>query len=138
MTYLVNTDYLADYLKGQRNVAAILEPPLAEGLAMNIVTYAEVYEGIFYGYNRPQHEAGFRNFLKSTPVLGITRPIARRFALIRGQLRATQQGKALVQPKDTYDLFIAATALHHNLTLITRNSKDFDGIPDLKLYEQVA
>src|SRR5713101_9078328 len=135
MTYLVDTDYVADYLKGQRNVATILEPLLLDGLAMSIITFAEVYEGIFYGYNRPQHEAGFRNFLKSTPVLGITRPIARRFALIRGQLRATPKGKALVQPKDTYDLFIATTALHYNLTLITRNIQDYDHIPHLKLYQ---
>jgi tRNA(fMet)-specific endonuclease VapC len=135
MTYLVDTDYVADYLKGQRNVATILEPLLPDGLALSIITFAEVYEGIFYRYNQPQHEAGFRNFLKSTPVLGITRPIARRFAIIRGQLRATSQGKVLVQPKDTYDLFIAATALHYNLTLITRNTQDYDRIPHLKLYQ---
>lgn len=135
MTYLVDTDYVADYLKGQHNVAALLEPLLPEGLAISIVTFAEVYEGIFYGHNRPQHEAGFRNFLKSTPVLGITRPIARRFAIIRGELRAKPQGKTLVQPKDTYDLFIAATAIQYHLTLVTRNIRDYDRIPRLKLYQ---
>jgi tRNA(fMet)-specific endonuclease VapC len=135
MTYLVDTDYVADYLKGQRNVAAILEPLLLEGLAISVVTFAEVYEGIFYGYNRSQHESGFRNFLKSTHVLGVTRPIARQFAILRGQLRGMPQGKVLVQPKDTYDLFIAATAMYHNLTLITRNIRDYDRIPQLKLYQ---
>jgi tRNA(fMet)-specific endonuclease VapC len=134
MTYLVDTDYVADYLKGQRNVAAILEPLLPDGLAISVVTFAEVYEGIFYGYNRTQHEAGFRNFLKSTPVLNIIRPIAQQFAIIRGQLRATPQGKVWVQPKDNYDLFIAATAIYHKLTLITRNIQDYDHIPNLKLY----
>ncbi len=88
---------------------------------MSIITFAEVYKGIFYGHNRTQHETGFRNFLKSTPVLGVTRPIAPQFAILRGQLRARLQGKVLIQPKDTYDLFIAATAKYHNLTLITRN-----------------
>lgn len=135
MTYLVETDYVADYLKGQRNVAAILEPLLPEGLAISIITFAEVYEGIFYGHNRVQHEAGFRSFLTSIPVLGINRSIARQFAIIRGQLRMTPQGKSLVQPRDTYDLFIAATALYHNLTLITRNIQDYDYIPHLKLYQ---
>jgi tRNA(fMet)-specific endonuclease VapC len=135
MTYLVDTDYVADYLKGQRNVAAILEPLLPEGIAMSIITFAEVYEGIFYGHNRTQHEAGFRNFLKSTPVLGVTRPIARQFAILRGQLRVRPQGKVLVQPKDNYDLFIAATAIYHNLTLLTRNIQDYDRIPQLKLYQ---
>ena len=135
MTYLVDTDYVADYLKGQRQVAEILEPLLSEGLAISIITFAEIYEGIYYGQNRTQHEAGFRNLLKNMQVLGISRPIARQFAIIRGQLRATPQGKALVQPKDTYDLFIAATAIYHNLTLITRNLKDYNRISLLKLYQ---
>ncbi len=135
MTYLVDTDYVADYLKGQRQVAEILEPLLSEGLAISIITFAEIYEGIYYGQNRAQHEAGFRNLLKNMQVLGISRPIARQFAIIRGQLRAKPQGKALVQPKDTYDLFIAATAIYHNLTLITRNLKDYNRISLLKLYQ---
>ncbi len=138
MTYLIDSDYVADYLKGQRNVADILDPLLPEGLAISIVTFAEVYEGIYYGQNRVQHEVGFRNFLQNISVLGITRSVARQFALIRGQLRATPQGKVVVQPKDNYDLFIAATALHYDLTLITRNIQDYDHIPDLKLYQPVA
>jgi len=54
-------------------------------------------------------------------VLGFTRPIARQFANIRGQLCATPEGKTLVQTKDYYDLFIAVTALHYRLTLTTCN-----------------
>jgi len=91
MTYLVDTDYVADYLKGQRQVAEILEPLLSEGLAISIITFAEIYEGIYYGQNRAQHEAGFRNLLKNMQVLGISRPIARQFAIIRSQLRAIPQ-----------------------------------------------
>jgi predicted nucleic acid-binding protein len=34
------------------------------------------------------------------------------------------------------DLLIAATALKHNLTLVTRNVKDYDDIPDLGLYQR--
>jgi predicted nucleic acid-binding protein len=33
------------------------------------------------------------------------------------------------------DILIAATALEHNLTLLTRNRKDFQVIPNLKLYQ---
>ena len=38
-------------------------------------------------------------------------------------------GRTFAQP----DLFLAATALEHNLTLVTRNTKDFTGIEGLKL-----
>lgn len=34
------------------------------------------------------------------------------------------------------DLLIAATALHHDLTLVTRNRKHFERIPGLDLYER--
>ena len=135
MTYLVDTDYVADYLKGQRNAVALLHPLFSKGLAVSMITFAEVYEGIYYGYNRTYYEQGLRRFLQGVHVLGVTRAIARQFALIRGQLRATPQGKIVVQPKDNYDLFIAATALHYDLTLLTRNIQDYDRIPSLKLYQ---
>lgn len=32
------------------------------------------------------------------------------------------------------DILIAATALYHDLTLVTRNQAHFQRIPDLKLY----
>lgn len=134
MTYLVDTDYVVDFLKGQRNAAALLDRLVPEGLAVSKITFAEVYEGIYYGDNRSHHEQGLRQFLQGVRLLAITRPIARQFALIRGQLRAQPYGKTLVQPKDNYDLFIAATALHYKLTLITRNIQDYERIPNLKLY----
>jgi len=61
-------------------------------------------------------------------VLGITRSVAKQYALLRGDL--ARKGQLIDQP----DLFIAATAISHDLTLVTRNLRDFDRIPDLKLY----
>ena len=54
----------------------------------------------------------------------------KRFARIRGRLRATGQTIG-----DT-DILIAATAIEHDLTLVTRNRRHYDRIPDLTLYEQ--
>ena len=34
-----------------------------------------------------------------------------------------------------FDLHIAATALHHDLTLLTFNLRHFDRVPNLKLYQ---
>jgi predicted nucleic acid-binding protein len=60
-------------------------------------------------------------------VLPISRPVARRYVLIRGSLR--RQGRLIAQP----DLLIAATAIHHDLTLVTRNLRHYERIPGLKL-----
>ncbi len=129
MTYLVDTDYVADYLKGYKAATNLLETLFSAGMSISIITFAEVYEGIYYGQNRIHHERGFRNFLHTIPVLSISRVVARQFAAIRGDLRA--KGQLIPDP----DLFIAATAIYHNLTLVTRNLKDFERIPDLKLYQ---
>src|SRR5436305_10432391 len=128
MTYLVDSDYVADYLKGRVPATTLLDRLFPEGIAVSIVTYAEVYEGIYYGQRRTASERGLRLFLRRTPVLFLTRSIAKQYAHMRGDL--ARKGQLIDQP----DLFIAATAIAHNLTLVTRNRKDFGRLPDLKLY----
>jgi predicted nucleic acid-binding protein len=54
-------------------------------------------------------------------VLPVGREIAERWGDIAAGLRAA--GRAIDAP----DGLIAATALHHDLTLWTRNTRDFDG-----------
>jgi len=63
--------------------------------------------------------------------LPLSQAVARRCARLRHGLK--QQGKR-VHPR-ALDLIIAATALEHNLTLVTRNIIDYNDIPDLKLYQ---
>jgi predicted nucleic acid-binding protein len=53
----------------------------------------------------------------------------KRFARLRGELR--RQGQLIPDP----DLLIAATALQHDLTIVTRNVRHFQRIPGLKLYQ---
>ncbi len=129
MTYLVDTDDVVDYLKGYKAATSLLDTLFSEGMSISMITFAEVYEGIYYGQNRIHHERGFRNFLHTTPVLSMSRAVARQFVALRGDLRA--KGQLIPDP----DLCIAATAIYHHLTLVTRNRKDFDCIPDLKLYQ---
>ncbi len=128
MRYLVDSDWLAEYLKGRAEAQALLDSLFPEGLAISIITYAEIYRGVYFGTQRRRHEEGFRTLLQLVPVLSLTRPIARRYATLRGQLQ--QEGRLIDQP----DLFIAATALQHDLTLVTRNLRDFARIPGLLIY----
>lgn len=131
MTHLIDTDYVADYLKGYQAATSTLNHLLIKGIGISIIAFAEVYEGIYYGQNRAQHEQGFHSFVRSTPVLSITRSIARQFAQICGDLRV----KWLLIPDP--DLYIAATAIHHHLTLVTRNTKDYERIPNLKIFKAI-
>jgi tRNA(fMet)-specific endonuclease VapC len=73
-----------------------------------------------------------RAVLHNACPISFSTAVARRCASLREQLRTA--GKR-VRPR-ALDLLIAATALDHNLTLVTRNVKDYDDIPDLRLYQR--
>jgi len=82
MTYLVDSDWVADYLKGRSLAVQLLDSLTAQGLAVSIVTYAEVLEGIYCGDHPVVYEAVLQRFLRATPVLGVTRRVAQRYARI--------------------------------------------------------
>ena len=134
--YLLDTDYVIDFLKGKSYASEIYTQVLSKAeIAMSIITYAEIYEGIFYGRDKEQHEANFLGFTNQILIYGITPSIAKQYAIIRGNLRSNKATKDLAEPKKYYDLFIATTALEYGLTLVTNNVKDYERIiPYLRLY----
>ncbi len=123
MRYLVDSDWVADYLKGRAPAIQLLDSLVGDGMALSIVTYAELLEGIYHGHDPAHSEGVFRRFLQGVPVLGVTKRIAERYARISGELRA--QGLLIPPP----DLFIAATAIQRELVLVTRNRRHFERIP---------
>lgn len=129
MSYLVDSDWVADYLKGRSSAVSLLDQLFQDGIVISIITFAELYEGIYYGSDPKHNEVIFQGFLQGVKVLGINRSIARRFAIIRGHLRQT--GQIIPQP----DILIAATAIYYDLTLVTRNLRDFQRIQGLKLHQ---
>lgn len=128
MMYLIDTDWVIDYLKGRRAAIELLTSLAPSGIAISLITYGEIYEGIYYGHNPQRHEQIFQAFLQLTPILLLNTSILRRFASIRGYLRASGQliGDA--------DLLIAATALVHHCTLVTQNTRHFSRVPDLQIH----
>lgn len=128
MTYLVDTDFVVDYLKGRKQAVDTLNSLAKKGLVISIITYGEIYEGIYFGQDPKSAEKGFLSFLRVVDVLLLNRTIMKRFALIRGWLR--QKGKLIGDP----DLIIAATAVANSLILITRNKKDFQNIEGVALF----
>jgi tRNA(fMet)-specific endonuclease VapC len=129
LKYLVDTDWVADYLRAREPALSALNDLALDGLAISIISFGEIYEGIYYGPNVQSHERGFRQFLQWVDVLPLNRSIMRRFARIRGELR--RMGQIIGDP----DTLIAATALYHGLMLITRNRRHFSRIEGLALYE---
>ena len=129
MKYLVDSDYVADYLGARPHAMQLLSSFAKDDLAISLITYGEIYEGIHFGRDPQKTTDVFQRFLRSVVLLPLTQPIMQQFARIRGELRRT--GKII----GDFDILIAATSIQHNLTLVTRNIKDYQRIPDLKMYQ---
>ena len=131
MSYLIDTDAVADWLNNRTEAVRLLPTLQPEGLAISLITYGEVYDGIYYGRDPRAAEQAFLHFLRGATVLPLNRSIVRRFALLRGDLRRRGRGIG------DLDTMIAATALHHDLTLFTRNLRHYTRIPGLKIFQPV-
>ncbi len=126
---LLDTDYVVNFLRGRNATVPFVNSLTDAGTArVSAITVAEVLEGIFFGRNPVAAERAFQTWLRSVPVLDVNQDVARNFAHLRGELRQLGQ---IIQDMD---LLIAATALHHDLTLVTRNQRHFGRVPGIRLY----
>jgi predicted nucleic acid-binding protein len=106
---LVDTDVCIDHLDGTRRL------PRRGRLGYSVITRAELLAG------DPQHEPAIRRLLAGMDELVVDRRVADRAGTLR---RA-----GLRMP----DALIAATAIVHNLTLLTHNTADFRKAPGLRV-----
>jgi predicted nucleic acid-binding protein len=47
ISYLVDTDWIIDFLKGKREIVDRLSSLVNKGLAISIISLAELYEGVY-------------------------------------------------------------------------------------------
>lgn len=130
MPYLIDTDWMIDRLDGLPGAIELIDGLVDEGIAISVITYLELYEGVFRTEDPDANELKLTSALSPIPVLLVSRDVARRCAAIRSGLRSA--GKRV--NRRGLDLLIAATALAHDLTLVTRNVADYSDIPGLRLH----
>ena len=126
---LCDSDWIIDLLRGRREAERLIRPMIAEGIGLSIVSVGEIYQGIIYGEEPGWNEAQFIELLDQVIVISPDIAAMLIYGTIRGHFKATGQKIG------DNDLFIAATALRYDLTLVTRNRRHFDRIPDLRLHE---
>ena len=129
MSYLADTDLVADYLNAQRSAIKLLDKLLSAGLSISLVTYGEIYDGIYGSPNVKPAERAFHRFLRSVHIVPLNQAIMREWARVRGDLR--RQGMRIADN----DAMIAATAIYYDHELMTRNVRHFARVPSLKLYQ---
>ena len=105
-----------------------------EGIAISIITYIEIYQGVLRSPTPKEAERKLTAFVDTVSILPISPAVARRCAHIRETLR--KQRKEF--RRRASDLLIAATALEHDLTLVTRNREDYEDVPNIRFYQPSA
>jgi tRNA(fMet)-specific endonuclease VapC len=128
--YLLDTNIPSEFSRDRpepRVVQWLKSQPIAT-LFLSAVTIGEIRKGLVVmpqGRRRNELEAWFHTDLLNwfhDRILPVTHSIADRWGALDGhrQLMGT--------PLNTADGLIAATALEHDLTVVTRNVKDFAGL----------
>lgn len=125
--YLIDTDWVIDHLNQIERVVTRLQELRPQGLALSIVSLAELAEGVQYSRDQDRSQQALDAFLEDVSVLGIDEEICKRFGRERGRLRRAGQ---LI---GDFDLLIAATGLHYGLTILTNNRQHFERVEGLQI-----
>ena len=133
MTHLLDTNAWVVYLRGKNAalLARLTTHPFTD-LGLSTVVLGELYYGACHGGpgNVSPNLALVHQLVQTFPIVPFDRTSAEEYGKLREHLSA--QGR-LIGPND---LLIAATALAHNLILVTHNTAEFSRVPGLVLEDR--
>lgn len=139
--YLLDTDHLSLLERGGADSFALqmrLERISAEQIATTVVSYEEQMRGWLERAARADNRA---RLLFTYSRLLIHIETFKNIPLLPFDEKAADEFERLQQAKvrvGTMDLKIAAIALAHNATLLTRNTSDFGKVPNLETQDWSA
>jgi len=128
MSYLLDTDTCSAYLKEKNPVTSRVMQYFGR-LHVSTITVGELFVWTLRKKTSPRHLIGMEKLLQGIAVIDVDQPVARKF----GELRAESLDRG--RPTPTMDLWIAATAIVHDLALVTHNVQDFATIPALTVID---
>ncbi len=127
MTYLLDTDTLVFYLRGRADVRQkLLSIPLGE-ICTSSVCVGELYYGAAKSQKRAERKAEVDQLRATLPSVSLGNAEMERFGNLKASLEA--RGERLADA----DLMIAATALGHNLVVVTGNLRHFERVGGLQI-----
>jgi tRNA(fMet)-specific endonuclease VapC len=128
MSFLLDTDICSAFLKGDHRVGnRVIQ--YSGHLHVSAITAAELFTWALRSKASPTRLQGLIELLDGVVVLDVDRAVAYKF----GEIRAEHLDRGLSTPQ--MDLLIAATAISHNLTLVTHNIGDFANVPGLEIMD---
>jgi tRNA(fMet)-specific endonuclease VapC len=126
--HVVDTDICVDALRGlPRAIDGLAALEDVGPLAVSAVTAHELWQGAFAARDTEGSAAAVARFLSAFNVLSFDQEVAHKGGWLAAKLRADGH------PIGDLDTMIAATALLHGATLVTRNTRHFRRVPGLRL-----
>jgi len=119
MTWLVDTNIISELCRRDPDPGVLAWSGTVIRYSLSVISLDEVYFGLTWRPN-PRVLAWMQGYFERHDILPISPSIARRAGELRGQLAARGQ------VRHQADMLIAATAQAHQLTLVTRNTRDFE------------
>lgn len=128
MRYLLDTCVISDFIKGEPNTQARIRQTSPAEIAVSTITVMELRYGLHLNPQRAQRiEPVISSLLGSIALL----PFDVADAEQAGQIRSILRSQA--QPIGAYDVLIGATALRHQLVMVTANQREFSRILGLQI-----
>jgi tRNA(fMet)-specific endonuclease VapC len=128
VSFVVDTDICSAYMKGNRHVWQRFMQYRGR-LHVSTITAGELCTWTLRAHAPPKRLQTLQDLLDDVTVLDVTLDVGRKF----GEVRVALLDAGLGTP--AMDLFIAATALVHDLILVTHNVQDFAHIPGLTIQD---
>jgi tRNA(fMet)-specific endonuclease VapC len=131
VSFLVDTDICSAYIKGNK---LVFQRFLQYGgrLYTSAIVLGELFTWALRVRASPRRLQDVDDLLKLVAILDATPDVAKQFGIIRAGLMDAGL------PTPDLDLLNAATALVHNLTLVTHNGSDYANVPGLTIEDWLA
>jgi len=127
MKYIIDSDILIYFLKGQAKVVEHITKLETDEIATTIINHTELLFGAFNSEKKKQNLELIENFLDKVQILAFCKDSSYIFAEQKALLK--KQGKIIAD----MDLMIASIAIQNHGILVTNNTKHFDRINKLKI-----
>ena len=129
MNYFLDTDICIYHLRGEQSVIDGICRLSPDKIKIPAIVQAELIVGAL-GTRHPDRSLDvIESFCSPFEIIPFCQECAVHYGRIRHHLRVKG---AIIGPNN---LIIAATVIAHHGTLITRNTKEFNRVPDLKLHD---
>ena len=127
MSFQLDTDVVIDHLRRPGTADNLFDRLFVLGTCVSAMSYGKPWQGVVEHRRQDEMTVVLAKLLEPLRILPLDEATMRIFAVVRSGLK--RQGMLL----PAQDLLIAATAIQHDLILVTRNQRHFNRIDGLQV-----